>query len=272
MWHLGSRPQHGSRPDFSERVLRTMDSPKAGEAAGGVWMALNCCCMRPRENWREDIDSAMPESCLGPDKESPHPLIEAIISLETDKEAPWAIETGEAALRATPGIEAGRHRSLWREKTQRQPTKTLPRGGTKRCRDRDRQKPWKTTADPGKPNGKAATLQEKRGLSRYGVRDKGNRAGGGRCGKEGGKGQQKGTTRGTLGGRKNKRVARNGHTETKGRQTGERGREKPASRDIQIYMKSENREKGKEENNKKGRKNNKERNRTREPEKNKGKK
>ncbi|KAJ1096491.1 hypothetical protein NDU88_001631 [Pleurodeles waltl] len=54
----------------------------------------------------------------------------------------------------------------------------LPRGGTKHCRDRDRQKPWKTTADPGKPNGKAAMLQEKRGLSRYGVRDKGNRAGG----------------------------------------------------------------------------------------------
>ncbi|KAJ1134720.1 hypothetical protein NDU88_001167 [Pleurodeles waltl] len=66
----------------------------------------------------------------------------------------------------TPGIGAGRHRSLWREKTPRQPTKTLLRGGTKRCRDRDLQKPWKTTADPGKPNGKAATLQEKRGLSR----------------------------------------------------------------------------------------------------------
>ncbi|KAJ1108827.1 hypothetical protein NDU88_006197 [Pleurodeles waltl] len=102
--------------------------------------------------------------------------------------------------RETPGVGAGRHRSLWREKTPRQPTKTLPRGGTKRCRDRDRQKPWKTTADPGKLNGKAAMLQEKRGLSRYGVRDKGNRAGGGKCGKEGGKGQQKGTTRGTLGG------------------------------------------------------------------------
>ncbi|KAJ1188314.1 hypothetical protein NDU88_005075 [Pleurodeles waltl] len=41
--------------------------------------------------------------------------------------------------RATPGIGAGRHRSLWREKTPRQPTKTLPRGETKHCRDRDRQ-------------------------------------------------------------------------------------------------------------------------------------
>ncbi|KAJ1206179.1 hypothetical protein NDU88_001588 [Pleurodeles waltl] len=180
-----------------------------------------------------------------------------------------------------------------REKTPRQPKKTLPRGGTKLCRDRDRQKPWKTTADPGKPNGKAATLQEKRGLSRYGVRDKGNRAGGRRCGKEGGKGSQKGTTRGTRG---RKGWARNGHTEKKGRQTGERGREKTARRDILIYvkaenrenkktierrqtgeqgrekkarrdilsyMKTENREREKEENNKKGRQDNKDRNRTR---------
>ncbi|KAJ1219096.1 hypothetical protein NDU88_006667 [Pleurodeles waltl] len=46
----------------------------------------------------EDTDSATPESCLEPAKESLHPLIEAINSLETDKELPGARETREAAL------------------------------------------------------------------------------------------------------------------------------------------------------------------------------
>ncbi|KAJ1215268.1 hypothetical protein NDU88_002877 [Pleurodeles waltl] len=66
------------------------------------------------------------------------------------------------------------------QKTPRQPKKTPLCGGTERRRNRYRQKPWKTAADPGEPNERAATLQEKRGFSRYRVRDKGNRAGGGR--------------------------------------------------------------------------------------------
>ncbi|KAJ1216243.1 hypothetical protein NDU88_003847 [Pleurodeles waltl] len=80
-------------------------------------------------------------------------------------------------------------------------------GGTERRRNRYRQKPWKMAADPGEPNERAATLQEKRGLSRYGVRDKRNRAGDGRqeVRKGARKGQQKGTARGALGGREHKR-------------------------------------------------------------------
>ncbi|KAJ1144711.1 hypothetical protein NDU88_011008 [Pleurodeles waltl] len=56
-------------------------------------------------------------------------------------------------------------------------------GGAERCRNLSRQKPLKTATDPGELCERAATLQEKRGLSRYGVRYKGKRAGGGRCGK-----------------------------------------------------------------------------------------
>ncbi|KAJ1191564.1 hypothetical protein NDU88_000880 [Pleurodeles waltl] len=88
-----------------------------------------------------------------------------------------------------PGIGAGRHRSSWTQKNRR--LKKTPRperkkpllGGAERRRNRSQQKPLKTSADPGELCEGAATLQEKRGHSRYGVRYKGKRAGDGRYGK-----------------------------------------------------------------------------------------
>ncbi|KAJ1180263.1 hypothetical protein NDU88_005485 [Pleurodeles waltl] len=113
------------------------------------------------------------------------------------------------------------HPSSWTQKNRR--LKKTPRperkkpllGGAERRRNRSRQKPLKTSADPGELCEGAVTLQEKRGLSRYGVRYKGKRAGGGRYGKgrgrenkghgtgsTGRKGKQRGTARGALGRRK----------------------------------------------------------------------
>ncbi|KAJ1151543.1 hypothetical protein NDU88_004323 [Pleurodeles waltl] len=89
---------------------------------------------------------------------------------------------------SAPGIGAGRHRGSWtqknrrRKKTQRPERKKPLLGGAERRRNRSRQKPLKTAADPGELCERAATLQEKRGLSRYGVRYKGKQAGGGRYG------------------------------------------------------------------------------------------
>ncbi|KAJ1203929.1 hypothetical protein NDU88_007710 [Pleurodeles waltl] len=91
------------------------------------------------------------------------------------------LKNGFLLFRAhTPGIGAGRHRSSWTQKTPRQGKKTPLLGGTERRQSRNRQKPWKTAADPGELSERATALQEKRGLSRYGVRDKGKRAEGGR--------------------------------------------------------------------------------------------
>ncbi|KAJ1129527.1 hypothetical protein NDU88_007895 [Pleurodeles waltl] len=122
---------------------------------------------------------------------------------------------------SVPGIGAGRHRSSWTQKNSR--LKKTPRperkkpllGGAERRRNRSRQKPLKTSADPGELCEGAVTLQEKRGLSRYGVRYKGKRAGGGRY--------EKGR------GRENKGARHGEHWEegkTKGHGTGALGRRK----------------------------------------------
>ncbi|KAJ1115852.1 hypothetical protein NDU88_004074 [Pleurodeles waltl] len=150
---------------------------------------------------------------------------------------------------------AGRHRSSWTPKTLRQPKKPPLRGGTERCRNRNRQKPWKTTADPGELNEGAATLQDKCGLSRYGVRDKRNRAGGGRYGEGQERDNKKGTARGTLRGGENKRGGHNtGSTGKKRRQTGEREGEKNSKESYIRICEQRTDQKGKQENNKKGRK------------------
>ncbi|KAJ1186711.1 hypothetical protein NDU88_003492 [Pleurodeles waltl] len=173
---------------------------------------------------------------------------------------------------------AGRHRSSWREKTPRRPTKTPLRGGTERRRNRDRQKPWKTAAKPGEPNERAATLQEKRGLSRYGVRDKGDRAGDGRreVRKGTGKGQHKGMARGALGGKENKRGGKKRGARGRKEDRRESEKKKEQQGEIYIYMNPEKqRQRGKQENDKKGRKRQQgqEENSTkREPGKNKGEK
>ncbi|KAJ1130437.1 hypothetical protein NDU88_008790 [Pleurodeles waltl] len=71
-------------------------------------------------------------------------------------------------------------------RTKRTPipkTKTPLFGGAEHRRSRSRRKSLKKTADPGELCERAVTLQEKHGHSRYGVRNKGKRAGGKREGK-----------------------------------------------------------------------------------------
>ncbi|KAJ1139732.1 hypothetical protein NDU88_006099 [Pleurodeles waltl] len=71
----------------------------------------------------------------------------------------------------TTGIGAGRHWSsrTWRNRRLQKPPrpeqKQPLRGGAERCSNRNQREPLRTAADPGKLIGKAATLQEKRGLS-----------------------------------------------------------------------------------------------------------
>ncbi|KAJ1151026.1 hypothetical protein NDU88_003813 [Pleurodeles waltl] len=151
-----------------------------------------------------------------------------------------------AFKRETLGKGAGRRRSSWREKTPRQTTKTPLRGGTERRRNRDRRKPWKTTADPGEPNERAATLQEKRGLSRYGVRDKGNRA----------RGRRREVTKGATKGKGTKWGALERKEDRRESEKDKNSKEKY----IYIYMNPEKREK-KRTLRKEG-KDNKDRNRT----------
>ncbi|KAJ1191081.1 hypothetical protein NDU88_000397 [Pleurodeles waltl] len=97
------------------------------------------------------------------------------------------------------GIGAERHRSsrTWRnrrlQKLPRPEKKQLLLGGAERRLNRKQRKPLKTAADPGELNARAATLQEKRGLSRYGERYKGKRVGDGRSWEK----KKKKRTRGT---------------------------------------------------------------------------
>ncbi|KAJ1133228.1 hypothetical protein NDU88_011525 [Pleurodeles waltl] len=142
-------------------------------------------------------------------------------------------------LECTTGIGAGRHRSsrTWRNirllKPPRPEQKQPLRGGAEHRPNRNQREPLGTAADPGKLNGKAATLQEKRGLSRYGERYKGKGREDGRYGKTCKKGKEKGTRHGEhYEGRENK--GRHGEhyegRENKGgcgmRSTAERGRGK----------------------------------------------
>ncbi|KAJ1197758.1 hypothetical protein NDU88_001606 [Pleurodeles waltl] len=144
-----------------------------------------------------------------------------------------------------PGRGAGRHWSSWTQKTPRQPKKTPLHGETERRRNRDCRKPWKTAADPEEPNERAATLQEKRGFSRYGVRDKGNRAGGGRYEKGQERDNKKGTARGALGGREGKKGGTTRGALGRKEDRWESEKEKTANRGIYGYVNPENRPKGK---------------------------
>ncbi|KAJ1106792.1 hypothetical protein NDU88_004190 [Pleurodeles waltl] len=78
----------------------------------------------------------------------------------------------------TTGIGAGRHRSprTWRNRRWQKPPrpeqKQPLRGGAERRPNRNQREPLRTATDPGKLNGKAATLQEKRVLSRSWEKEK----------------------------------------------------------------------------------------------------
>ncbi|KAJ1143971.1 hypothetical protein NDU88_010273 [Pleurodeles waltl] len=126
----------------------------------------------------------------------------------------------------TTGIGAGRHRSsrTWRNRRLQKPPrpeqKQPLRGGAERRPNRNQRKPLRKAADPRKLNERAATLQEKRGLSRYGERYKGEGGGGdGRCGKIARKEKKKGNTaRGALRRKENKGGHGTGSTTKKGKQ------------------------------------------------------
>ncbi|KAJ1134355.1 hypothetical protein NDU88_000807 [Pleurodeles waltl] len=94
-------------------------------------------------------------------------------------------------------------------------------GGAERRLNRNQRKPLKTAADPGELNERAATLQEKRGLSRYGERYKGKREGDGRYGKRARKEKKRGTRHGEhYEERKTKEDTGTGSTAGKGKQRG----------------------------------------------------
>ncbi|KAJ1163658.1 hypothetical protein NDU88_004113 [Pleurodeles waltl] len=101
----GARPKEWSLPRLRGRRrqrgegdrLWGLPRRKAGGADSSDSEGTRSMSIRKRDR-REDIDSVTPESRLGADRDSPHPLLEVINSLETDKEALGANETGEAAL------------------------------------------------------------------------------------------------------------------------------------------------------------------------------
>ncbi|KAJ1175407.1 hypothetical protein NDU88_000695 [Pleurodeles waltl] len=112
-------------------------------------------------------------------------ILEDVICISTS-----LLKAEESSLHVhTTGIGAGRHGSsrTWRNRRLEKPLgpeqKQPLRGGAERRLNRNQREPLRTPADPGKLNGKAATLQEKRGLSRYGERYKGKGREDGRCGK-----------------------------------------------------------------------------------------
>ncbi|KAJ1190662.1 hypothetical protein NDU88_007400 [Pleurodeles waltl] len=90
------------------------------------------------------------------------------------------------AARSATGIGAGRPQSIRLQKNGRLKRTPTPKtkkplsGGAEQRRSRSRRKSLVKTADPGELCERAATLQEKRGHSRFGVRNEGKRAGGGR--------------------------------------------------------------------------------------------
>ncbi|KAJ1129189.1 hypothetical protein NDU88_007560 [Pleurodeles waltl] len=101
--------------------------------------------------------------------------------------------------KSTTGIGAGRPRSsrTWRNRRLQKPPrpeqKQPLRGGAERRLNRNQRKPLRTAADPGKLNERAATLQEKRSLSRYGEWYKGKRGETGGAGKRARKEKKRGT-------------------------------------------------------------------------------
>ncbi|KAJ1090104.1 hypothetical protein NDU88_003242 [Pleurodeles waltl] len=99
-------------------------------------------------------------------------------------------------------------------------------GGAERRRNQSRQKPLKTSADPGELCERATTLQENRGLSRYGVRYKGS---GQEVRKRARKGKQRGTARGELGGRENKGARHGEHWEEEKRRESEKDKDSEES-------------------------------------------
>ncbi|KAJ1197049.1 hypothetical protein NDU88_000911 [Pleurodeles waltl] len=155
---------------------------------------------------------------------------------------------------------------------QRQPKKPPLRGGTERRRNRNRQKPWKTAADPRELNERAPRFRRSvaspgtgcgtRGIGREaGGTEKGRKGitKGNGTGNTGRKGKQKGgTTRGALGRKEDRR---------------ENEKEKNSEERYIRICEQRTDQKGKQENNKKGRKGQQgqEQNRPkREPGKNKG--
>ncbi|KAJ1106123.1 hypothetical protein NDU88_003526 [Pleurodeles waltl] len=86
-----------------------------------------------------------------------------------------AVSAAILSLSNQPRLKNGRLK-----RTPTPETKKPLSGRAEQRRRRSRRKSLVKTADPGELCERAATLQEKRGHSRYGVRNEGKRAGGGR--------------------------------------------------------------------------------------------
>ncbi|KAJ1197934.1 hypothetical protein NDU88_001778 [Pleurodeles waltl] len=256
-------PSESPTPDFRVSALKqTKDYTGSEEEFPGETQRPQIGGGRRQE---EDAEAGGEETTESPNHDEPRKQDTDDSSSRHDPRESWLHK------RRTPGIGAGRHRSSWTQKTPRQPKKPPLRGGTERRQNRNCQKPWKTAADPGELNEGAATLQEKRGLSRYGVREKGNRAGGTEKGR-------KGITKGNGTGKHWEEGKAKGGDMTQGalgRKEDRRENEKEKNSEERYIRICEQRtdQKGKQENDKKGRKGQQgqEQNRPkREPGKNKG--